>query len=86
VKLDISGSSDKLLDVSPGRGVQTNVGQGTQGSGSQVQTVNKATLASCCPRMSTCSFPSESAIADGAPDPWSRAQAAKTDSRFKGFQ
>ena len=86
VKLDITGSSDKLIDIQPGYGSQTNVGTGKKANGTNFEVINSPTTASCCPRYSACSFPNDKAIADSAPDPFSRAQVAKTDPRFKGFQ
>lgn len=87
VKLDISGASDKRIDIKPGYGVATNVGTTIRTYKNGSERINRPTTASCCPRYSQCSFPNDKPI-DGSTslDAFRLAQLAKQDSRFKGFQ
>lgn len=88
VKLDVSGASDKRIDVKPGYGAHANVGTTKKLVGYAYDVINRPTEASCCPRYSACSFPNDAPVPDPSAgrDPYSYGKAAEADPRFKGFQ
>ena len=84
VKLAIEGATDKLLYVEPGANYGTYVGTTVRVTSRGSETINRYTIASCCPRYSQCSFPGEAGIAVQGTDPYSLIQTAKADPRYKG--